>query len=105
MSRWNWLAAAATIVTAAVMAMYLWLIAQQGGQPQGWFVGALAAAIALGGFGSARAAPRRRAALTLCGTILVAVGLLSILSIGWPLLIAGALALAAAARVHDPVQR
>lgn len=100
-SRWNGLGAAATVIAATMMAMYVWLMRQEGDQPVGWFVGALAVAVALGAFGSAGAIPWRLAALGLCGVILVALGVLGIFSIGLPILIAGVMALIGAARARD----
>jgi hypothetical protein len=103
-ARWNWLAAVATVLAAVTMVTYVWLIRQQGGHLATWFLAALGVAIALGAFAAVRASGRR-VALAICGLILVTLGLLALLSIGLPLLIAGVLALAGAARTHDRMKR
>ena len=91
--------AATAAATAALMAgLYLGVIAQQGGGPAIWFVTGLVLAAALATHGAFRTARGRRVTLAVAGLILVPFGILGILSIGLPVLVAGVLALVAAAR-------
>ena len=75
----------------------------QGGPAAAWFIGGVSAAGLLAAYGSARAAPRRALALTVAGTILTALGLVGIASVGLPILLAGVLALIAAVRTPGKV--
>jgi hypothetical protein len=81
-----------------MIGLYLGLIRQQGGQVAVWFILGLAIAALLSIYGVSRTAPRRGLALALSGVVMVALGFLSILTIGFPILVAGVLALLAAAR-------
>ncbi|WP_430791822.1 hypothetical protein [Actinoplanes sp. G11-F43] len=99
--RWNDVdpvAAAAATITAVMTVLYLTLLNQEGDGPAAWFVTGLAAAGLLAGYGIARATPSRRAALIAAGVLLLALGLLSLLSIGLPIIAAGVLALVATTR-------
>ena len=105
-ARWpRLMAAAVTVIAAVMMAIYVWLMYQQGDQPVAWFIAALGTAIALGAIATVSTTRRRRVTLTICGLILVALGLLGILTIGLPLLIAGTLALVGAVSTRGPVHR
>ncbi|MEV4630550.1 hypothetical protein AB0J90_30240 [Micromonospora sp. NPDC049523] len=95
---WDPLAATAAALALLVTVLYLWLIGQQGGQAVAWFVGGTATAGLLAGYGVRRAAAHRVAALATAGTIMIVLGVLGILSIGLPILVAGALSLTAALR-------
>jgi hypothetical protein len=95
---WDVMATVAVGVTALVAAVYVALIAREDGHLAAWFLAGLAVAAALGIYGAGRSAPRRGIALLVCGATLLGLGLLAILSIGLPLLVAGILALVAAAR-------
>lgn len=103
---WDPLAATAGAIALLMTVLYLWLIGRQGGQAVAWFVGGTAAAGLLAAYGVRRAAAHRVGALAVAGTIMIVLGVLGILSIGLPLLLAGALALTAALRsprrVPDP---
>ena len=93
------LAIAASLIALAMVVVYLVLIRAQGdGSPAVWFLLTLLAAAALAGYGARRDAAHRMTALLLAGAALLAIGLLAILSIGLPILVAGGLALAAALR-------
>jgi hypothetical protein len=94
---WDLLAAIAAVIALVMIGLYLGLIDQQGNQPVAWFLGGLAAAALLASYGAARAAPRRGLALAVSGAVMTVLGILSILSIGLPILGAGVLALVAAA--------
>jgi hypothetical protein len=91
-------AAATGAALALVMATaYVALMRQQGDQPQLWYLGGLLGGAALAGYGVRTSASHRGAALASSGAVLCALGFLGILSIGAPILLAGALCLAAAA--------
>jgi hypothetical protein len=85
--------------------LYLALIRQQGGQPAAWFVVGLALAGLLSLYGSVRAAPGRRVALAASAVLLLGLGLLGLLSVGLPIVLAGVLALVAAARGRSAMAR
>lgn len=95
---WDLFAAIAAVIALVMLGIYLGLIAQQGGDVAAWFVAGLAAAALLAIYGVARTARWRRPALVVSGTVMAILGFLGILSIGFPILCAGALALVAAAR-------
>ncbi|MQA81165.1 MAG: hypothetical protein GEV10_22220 [Streptosporangiales bacterium] len=85
-------------ITALVMSVaHGVLIARQGDPPVTWFTTGMIAATVLAAYAVVRAAPLRLVALTGSGVVLVAFGVLGILSIGLPILLAGLLALGAAA--------
>lgn len=90
-------------VTAAVLAVvmlfvYLMVIRQQDGQPAEWAAAILVLGAAGAAYGAFRNAPYRRAALLSAACGLAALGLLGILTIGLPILVAGVLCLVAAVR-------
>lgn len=90
-------------VTAAVLALgmlvvYLSIMWQQDGQPAVWVVAVFVVAAAAAGYGAVVTSRYRRASLLLAGLVLLVLGVLAILSIGLPILAAGALCLIAAAR-------
>src|SRR3954447_26113517 len=89
------LGVAAAVLAVIMIAVYLVLIAQQDGEPALWFVAGLAAGAVLAGYGAVRDRPP---ALIAAAVILLALGLLGILSIGLPIIAAGILAIIAAAR-------
>jgi hypothetical protein len=96
--RWDPLAASAALLAAIMIGVYAAVLSRQDEQPAVWFVAALAVAALLAGYGAARSAQRRRPALSVAGSMMVALGLLGILSIGLPILGGGVLALVAAGR-------
>jgi len=90
-------------VLALVMVVgYLAIMRQESDRPVAWFLAALILGAAAAGYGTITAAPYRGAALLLAGVVLAAVGVLAILSIGFPILLAGALCLVSAARSARP---
>jgi hypothetical protein len=95
---WDLLALIAAVIGLIMIGLYIGLISQQGGQVAAWFLAGLAAAALLSIYGVARAAPRRGLALAVSGVGMAVLGLLSILSIGFPILGGGVLAMVAAAR-------
>lgn len=100
---WDLVAAIAAMIGLLMIGIYIGLIVQQGGQMAAWFVAGLAAAAILAIYGVARTVPWRRSALAVSGVAMTTLGFVSILSIGFPILCAGVLALVAAARSsnHD----
>jgi hypothetical protein len=91
-------AAGATVLAVGMTGAYFGIISGQGGDLAVWFVTAMAIAIACGAYGTARTLPMRRYALLVCGVLLSGLGLLAILSIGLPILVAGVLAFIGFAR-------
>jgi hypothetical protein len=91
-------AIAAGAISTATVIVYLLIMRAQEGTPVWWFLGGLVIAVTLLGYGARREAPRRRLAVTLAGADLLGLGILGLLSIGFPLLCAGALALISARR-------
>lgn len=92
------LALAAAVLALAVLLGYLAIMRQESDVPAAWFVAALVLGSALAAYGANTGAHHRRAALLLAGLMLAVVGVLAILSIGLPILVAGVLCLVAAAR-------
>ena len=63
-----------------------------------WFVAALVAGAAAAAYGSVRSAGHRTWALAAAAAVLGVVGMLAVFSVGLPVLVAGVLCLASAAR-------
>lgn len=102
---WDLLAAIAAVIAVTMFGLYIGLIRQQGGQVAVWFLAGLAAAALLSIYGVVRAAPWRGFALAVSGVVMMALGVLGILSIGFPILGAGVLALVAAGRTASAKPR
>ncbi|MCU7726920.1 hypothetical protein ODJ79_24605 [Actinoplanes sp. KI2] len=85
--------------------VYLWLIHEQGNSPAIWFVAGLAVAALLALYGALPTAPARRPALIAAGVLLLGLGLAAILTIGFPIVLAGLLAIIAAARTRPAADR
>lgn len=96
------LAAASATIALTMLVVYLLLIAHQGNEPAIWFLAALGVAILLAAYG---ATGPHRTALIAAGALLIALGLVGILSIGLPILVAGVLAMVAAARRATSLRR
>lgn len=99
-SRPDLVAAGAAALVVGMLVVYLRLIHQQAGEPVAWFVGALVFGAAAAGYGASTGSPHRDAALLVAGLVLTAAGMLAILSIGLPILVAGALCLLASSRAR-----
>jgi hypothetical protein len=97
------LAAIAPLIAGIMIGVYIAVIHQQAGEIAGWFVAALALAALLAVYGCVRSAPGRVPALTVAGVVMAVLGLLGILSIGLPIIVAGVLSLIAASRARAPV--
>jgi len=93
-------AAGAAVLALVMTVAYLAIIKAETGEPAIWFVAAMALAIVCGAYGCARGMPLRRLALLLCAIVLTGLGLLAILTIGLPIVLAGVLAWIALARAR-----
>jgi hypothetical protein len=82
--------------------VYVLLMRQQGDTPRLWVLGLVGVGALLSAYGASRTRPHRRTALLVSGAILSVVGLLAILSIGLPIVLAGVLSVVAAARSSRP---
>lgn len=91
-------AVAAVTLSLAMLLVYLWIMSMESEPPAYWFVAALIVGTVGAGYGAPADSPNRLAALLAAGGVLMAAGLLAILSIGLPILVAGVLCLIAAAR-------
>jgi hypothetical protein len=91
-------AAAAAVLAAAMAAVYVRVMHGQGDEPVAWVLVVLVAGALAAAYGAVPGAPHRRPALFAGGTALVLLGLLAILTIGLPILVAGALAVVAGSR-------
>jgi len=97
-ARLDLLAVVSAAVALTMAVVYVAIIRQQGESPVPWFLAALLLGAGAAGYGARRSAPRRGAALLAAGVLLLAMGMLAILSIGFPILVAALGCLVAAAR-------
>ena len=91
-------AAAAAVLAWVMLGVYLALIDEQEGDAAVWYVAMLVVGAVAAGYGAVTSLPRHRLALVVAGLLLGAAGLLGILTVGLPVLVAGALCLLAAVR-------
>jgi hypothetical protein len=96
--RLDLLAVGASMVALAMLVAYLAVINSQDEAPAAWAVAVLVLGASGAAYGAVVRAPYRRAALVAAAVVLLGLGLLAILSIGLPILLAGALCLVAATR-------
>jgi len=101
-SRLDLVAVVAAVLALVIIVVYLWIMRQESDRPVLWFLAALILGAAAAGYGAITASPHRGAALLLAGVVLAVMGVLAILSIGFPILVAGALCLFSAARSARP---
>jgi hypothetical protein len=92
------MAACAAVLTVVMIVLYVALVRQQSDQPAAWALAALILGAAAAGYGAYRGSTLRRAALILASIVLMSIGFVAILSIGFPILAAGLLCALAAAR-------
>ena len=97
-TRIDLVAAAAAVLAVAMAVVYVRLMAQQGDRPLWWVLAVLLAGAGAAAYGALATGVRRTTALVGAGVVLFALGVLAILSIGLPILLAGALSLVAALR-------
>jgi hypothetical protein len=95
---WDLRAIVAGTVTAGVAIGYLLVMRAEGDTPALWFLTGLVIAVILLAYSANRGSGRRRPALTLAGVDLLGLGIVSLASIGLPLVCAGVLALVSAGR-------
>jgi hypothetical protein len=95
---WDRLAVSAVVIAVIMSVLYVWLLGQQGDGPAVWFLGGLVTSTLFMAYGASRAAPSRGTALAIAGTALTLLGIAGLASIGLPVVVAGVLALIAAAR-------
>jgi hypothetical protein len=88
----------AAVLALAMLVVYLVVVRKQDGEPAAWAVSALVLGAVAAGYGAVRTVPGRRASLALAGLVLLAIGVLAILTIGLPMLVAGGLCGIALAR-------
>ena len=101
--RLDLLAVTAAVLALTMLVVYLWLMRQESDRPASWFVAALVVGAGFAGYGARFSSPYRLFSLLLAGASLVAMGVLAIFSIGFPILVAGTLCVASAVR-HLAVQ-
>ena len=90
-------AVVAAVVVLVMVVVYLWIMRQEPDRPAAWFLAALIVGAAAASYGANPTSPLRGAALVLAGLVLAAVGVFAIVSIGFPILVAGAMCLFAGA--------
>ena len=104
-TRVDLLALTAAGLAAVMVAVYLAAIRQQSGQPATWFLAALILGAALAAYGARIGSSYRLGVLLLAGIVLVMLGMLGILSIGLPILVAGLLCFVSAVRTGNRASR
>lgn len=101
----TWAARVAALLALVMAGVYVAIMRQQSDPPVVWFLGALLLGAAAAGYGSLPAARHRTSVLVLAGLVLGAAGLLALLTIGFPVLVAAALCVSAAtASASEPVR-
>jgi hypothetical protein len=98
-------AVAGSLLAVAMTGVYVSVVRGQEEDPAAWYVVALSLGALSAGYGALVPAPQRRTALALAATLLMACGLLGILTIGLPILIAGVLVLVASVRAAHSAHR
>jgi hypothetical protein len=96
--RLDLLALLAAVIAVVMAGVYVQVMHSQEDQPLAWVLTVLGASALLATYGAPVDASHRRLALVLAGVGLVLLGLLAILSIGLPILVAGLLALVGSTR-------
>jgi hypothetical protein len=94
--RFDFMALAAACVAVVMLGVYVAIMREQDDQPLAWFEAALVLGAALAAYGVYRPVPHRRVALFAAAAILGVCGVLGLLTIGAPILLAGVLCLLAA---------
>ncbi len=98
---WDFVPAGVAAAAGAMAIGYVALMDAQGDSPRVWFLGGLLSAAALAAYASVRSVPRRAEVIVVSGAVLVALGILGMFSIGLPILVAGVVALAFAAKTRE----
>jgi drug/metabolite transporter (DMT)-like permease len=97
-TRIDLVAVAAAVLAVAMAVVYVRLMDAQGDRPLWWVLAVLLVGAGGAVYGSIATGVRRTTALIGAGVLLFLLGVLAILSIGLPILLAGALSLLAALR-------
>lgn len=98
---WDFVPAGVAAAACATAIGYVQLMDSQGDSPRAWFLGGLILAAALAAYAAFRSVPRRAEAIAVSGGVLFAFGILAMFSIGFPILIAGVIATAFAAKTRE----
>jgi hypothetical protein len=94
------LALAAAVLAVAMAVVYARLMDEQGDRPLWWVLAVLLVGAGGAVYGAVTTGVRRTTALVASGVLLFLLGVLAILTIGLPILLAGALCLVAALRAR-----
>lgn len=94
-ARLDWRAVAGAVLATVMLGVYVTVMSHQGDRPLLWFTSGLAAGALLAVYGAFRASPRRRIALFAAAVLLGGLGFLGLLTIGFPIVVAGVLCLVA----------
>jgi hypothetical protein len=97
-ARFDAVAAVASALALTMTFVYLSVMRQQDSEPAGWVVATLLLGAVAAGYGALTTARHRRTALVVAGGLLGMLGLLAILTIGLPILLAAALCLVSLVR-------
>ena len=103
-TRIDLVAVAAAVLAVAMAVVYVRLMREQGDRPLWWVLAVLLVGACGAVYGAFATGVRRTTALVCAGAVLFVLGVLAILSIGLPILLAGALCLVAALRSR-PAER
>jgi hypothetical protein len=97
-SRLDLLAAVPAALAVVMLVVYVDVVHAQGSDPAPWVLAVLVLGGVAAAYGAVVRAPHRRVALVVAGVLLLGLGLLAVLTIGLPILLAGALCVGAALR-------
>lgn len=98
---WDFIPAGVAAAACAIAIGYVQLMESQGDSPRAWFLAGLISAAALASYAAFRSVPRRAEAIAVSGGVLLLFGILAMLSIGLPILLAGVVAIAFALKIRD----
>lgn len=99
--RWDFVPAGVAAAACAISIGYLRLLDSQGDSPRVWFLSGMILAAVLAAYAAFRSVHRRAEAIAISGLVLFVFGILSLFSIGFPILIAGVIAIAFAAKTRE----
>ena len=103
-ARWDFLAIAGTLICVVMAISYLVVVDAQGSTPAYWFLVLLIGTACAGMYAARRDSPRRKAALLAAAVVAFGLGVVSLLSIGPPIVVAAVCLLVASVRAaRDPV--
>ena len=103
-ARWDFFAIAGTAICVVMAISYLAIVDAEGSSPAYWFVVLLVGTACVGLYAARKDSPRRRPALLAAAVVAFGLGVVSLLSIGPPLVVAAVCLLVASLRAtRDPV--